>query len=417
MIEAGYEGQTSQILFGPPGFFISTTDTVTGAKILQPHYKYLHEPGIQTYYPKQFATYLQDKIEVGDLVIRAGLRFEYFDANALVPSDLQNPANTITGAPFSHLQKTKVKTALAPRFGLNFPLTDASSVYFSYGHFYQLPGLGLLYGNADYTVLDELQAGGISYGVMGNPDLKPELTVQYEFGLKQTISNNFGAQVSLFYKDIRDLLGVEFVSTYTAAEYGRFTNVDFGSVSGFTVSLFERSIGYLSSSLDYTLEFAEGNSSDPRETANRAAAGEDSRPKDVPFDWDQRHTLNATAVYSVPDDFSVSTIIRFGSGQPYTPEIGSGFGATQEPNSARKNSFVIVDLRGEKYLKIGPVNFSIFARVFNLLGTHYANGFVFDNTGTPDYALYATSVGASLLDPSRFYEPRRIEFGFSVRGL
>ncbi len=416
MIEWGIEGQTSEIVFGPPGFFLSLTDTVTGAVVLKPYNSFVRQPGLQTYYPKQLAAYGQDRIEIGDLVIRAGLRWEYFDANSWLPSDLQNPANTIKGAPLSHLKKTTAKNALAPRFGLNFPLTDASSVYFSYGHFYQLPGLNLLYSNADYSVLDQLQAGGISYGVMGNPDLNPELTVQYEFGFKQTISNNFGAQISLFFKDIRDLLGVEFVSTYAAADYARFTNIDFGSVSGFTVSLFERNLGYLSSSLDYTLEFAQGNSSDPQETANRAAAGADARPKDVPFNWDQRHTLNATFVYSVPDEYSFSTIIRFGTGQPYTPEIGSGFNATQEPNSGRKDSYVLVDLRGEKYFTIGPVNLSLFARIFNLLGTHSANGFVFNNTGSPDYVLYSTT-NSTLSDPSRFYQPRRLEIGFSVRGL
>ncbi len=37
----------------------------------------------RSYYPKQFAAYLQDRIEIGDLVVRAGLRFEYYDAARL----------------------------------------------------------------------------------------------------------------------------------------------------------------------------------------------------------------------------------------------------------------------------------------------------------------------------------------------
>ncbi len=56
----------------------------------------------------------------------------------------------------------------------------------------------------------------------------------------------------------------EFVSTYTAAEYARFTNVDFGSVTGFTVSVFQRNIGNFNTSVDYTLQYAQGNSSDPK---------------------------------------------------------------------------------------------------------------------------------------------------------
>jgi outer membrane receptor protein involved in Fe transport len=413
LIETGFEGQISDIVFGPPGFFVVTN--VDGVEIIQPRYQFPRLPGLKNYNPNQFAVYLQDRVELGDLVVRAGLRFEYYDAAARVPSDLQNPANTITGAPASVPVDTKIKTALAPRIGFSFPLTEAASVYFSYGHFYQLPGLNLLYSNADYSLLDQLQAGGISYGVMGNPDLSPELTIQYEFGLKQSISRYLGLQLSFFYKDIKDLLGVSFVSTYTAAEYARFTNVDFGSVYGTTISLFQRNLGNINTSLDYTLQFAQGNSSDPRETANRAASGQDPRPRDIPFNWDQRHTLNLSAVYALPDNFSVSTILRFGSGQPYTPSVGSIFNAAIETNSDWKNSFFLLDLRAEKYFNLDFISFSLFLRGFNLLNTNFVNGFVFASTGSPDYTLTPAVFRSVLSDPSRFYEPRRFELGISFR--
>ena len=413
--ESGIEFQYSDILFGPPGFFISTTEN--GVQVLKPVYEYPNQPGLQSYYPKQFSTYVQDRIELADIVIRAGIRFEYYDPDAQVPSDLRNPANSIGGVPESELVDTKIKTVLAPRLGINFPISASSSVYFSYGHFYQMPALSLLYGNADYSILSDLAANSISYGIMGNPDLKPEFTVQYEFGFKQAVSDILGLQLSFFYKDISELLGTEVIETYNSAEYWRFTNVDFGSVYGMTLSIFQQNFSNISSSLNYTLQFAEGNSSDPRETTNRAAAGQDPRPKYVPFNWDQRHTLNLTAVYSIPDNFSVSTIFKFGSGQPYTPVIGSGFGADQDPNSGRKETYFLIDLRGEKYFNLDIVNFSVFLRVFNLLNTNSVNGFVFANTGSPDYSLYPETVRAQLYDPSRFYEPRRIEFGISLRSL
>ena len=413
--ESGIEFQYSDIEFGPPGFFVVTTEN--GVQILKPVYEFPNMPGLQSYYPKQFAAYLQDRIELAEIVIRAGIRFEYYDPDAQIPSDLRNPANSIEGSPQSQLVDTEIKTVLAPRLGINFPMSASSSVYFSYGHFYQMPALGLLYGNADYSILSDLAANSISYGIMGNPDLRPEFTVQYEFGFKQAISNILGLQLSFFYKDINDLLGTEVIETYNSAEYRRFTNVDFGSVYGFTFSLFQQNYNNISSSLNYTLQFAEGNSSDPRETTNRAASGQDPRPKYVPFNWDQRHTLNLTGVYSIPDDFSISAILKFGSGQPYTPVIGTGFGADQDPNSGRKESYFLIDLRGEKYFNLDIVNLSVFLRVFNLLNAHFVNGFVFSNTGSPDYALYPETVRAQLYDPSRFFEPRRIEFGISLRSL
>lgn len=412
-IESGIEFQYSDILFGPPGFFVVTTEN--GVQILKPVYQFPNMPGLQSYYPKQSAVYLQDRIELADIVIRAGIRFEYYDPDAQIPDDLRNPANSIQGAPPSKLIDTNIKTVLAPRIGINFPISASASVYFSYGHFYQMPALSLLYGNADYSILSDLAANSISFGIMGNPDLNPEFTIQYEFGLKQSVSDFLGLQLSFFYKDIKDLLGTEFIETYNSAEYARFTNVDFGSVYGLTFSLFQQNIGNFISSLNYTLQFAQGNSSDPRETTNRAASGQDPRPKNVPFNWDQRHTLNLSAIYSEPDNFSISTILKFGSGQPYTPEIGSGFGADQDPNSGRKESYFLLDLRGEKYFNLGAVYLSVFLRAFNVLNTNFVNGFVFSNTGSPDYALFPETVRAQLNDPSRFFEPRRIEFGISLR--
>ncbi len=410
-IESGFEFQISKITFGPPGFFIYTS--IGGVETLQPREQYPKMPGLRTYHPLQFAAYLQDRIEWNDLVVRAGIRLELFDARATIPSDLQNPANSITDAPPSYPKRTSMKNAIAPRLGFSFPLTDRTSVYFSYGHFYQLPGLGLLYDNADYSILDELQAGGISYGVMGNPDLKPEKTIQYEFGYKQALSEFFGTQVSFFYKDIRNLLGVEFVDTYTAASYGRFTNVDFGKAYGFTISLYQKNLNYITSSIDYTLQYAFGNSSDPRETANRAAAGKDPRPRTIPFNWDQRHTLNISLIYNNPSLITFSTILKMGSGQPYTPEIGTGFGADLETNSSRKKSFVLVDLRIERMFSFQTFNFTVFSRIINLFNNHFVNGFVFANTGSPDYSLTPAVHRSALNDPSRFFEPRRIEFGIS----
>ncbi len=411
-VETGFQFQTSKMSFGSPGFLDFVTEN--GVQILKPRIGTRPEdPKVETYYPNQFAAYLQDRVEWGDIVLRAGLRLQYFDANAKVPSDLQNPANSIKGAPQSHLVNTTPKVSLAPRLGFSFPLTDKASIYFSYGHFYQMPNLSSLYSNSNYLVLKELQAGGVSFGVLGNPDLKPQKTIQYETGLKQALTSNLGVQLSFFYKDIRDLLGSEFVSTYTAAEYARLTNVDFGSAYGFTISLDQRAIGPISTSIDYTLQFANGNSSDPNETANRAAAGKDPRPRDIPFNWDQRHTLNVTAILSKPDNYSVSAIIKFGSGQPYTPAVGTGFNADLETNSGRKSSFVLVDLRAEKYFNIHLFKMSVFLRIFNLFNAHSVNGFVFSTTGSPDYSQFPVLDRVELANPARFHQPRRIELGIS----
>ena len=412
-LKFGLEYQTSRVQFGTPGYVVATG----GIRITRHENEPPDYPAIATYRPISFVAYGQDQLEWKDLNIRAGVRTEFFDARSTLPSDLSNPANAIEGAPKSTPKPTEAKLTFAPRVGVSYPITATSALFFAYGHFYQMPGLGQIFTNSDYGILDELQAGGISYGVLGNPDVKPERTVQYEFGYKNAINNFIGLDFSVFYKDIRDLLGVEFISTYTAAEYARLTNVDFGNVLGFTIAMDQRRSGMISTMLDYTWQKAQGNSSDPRETATRASAGEDPRPRQIPLNWDQRHTLNATITIDQPNNFAVSTIFRYGSGQPYTPALSAGFGGGLETNSGRKPASFRIDMRAEKQFKIAGLRSSLFARVTNLLDTRIVNGFVFDDTGSPDYSLNPIGQRSTLANPGRYYPPRRIEIGISLSSL
>lgn len=414
LIKIGGEFQGSKMEFGAAGTLVY--EDVNGTQTLV---RYVNSPpaypGVQIYYPVSGAAFAQDMVEWNDLTIRAGVRAEYFNGRSTVPGDLANPANVIPGAPVVGSKKTTAKFSTAPRLGVSYPVTDRSSIYFSYGHFYQLPNLGDMYSNSDYSNLSSLQAGSTSYTtVYGNPDVKPEKTVQYEFGYKNAITDNLGLSVNLYYKDIRDLLGTQFVTTYTGAEYARLANIDFGNVTGFTISVDQRRIGRLGYALDYTWQMAQGNSSDPTEAASRAEAGEDARPTSVPFSWDQRHTINLTVEYTEPDDYSMSAIMRYASGQPYTPSIGSGYGSQIERNSGRKPSGFLTDLRVEKHLKLADWNVTLFARVFNLFNATYFNGSVFANTGSPDYSLTPETDRASLADPTRYYSPRRVEVGVSL---
>ena len=415
-LKLGTEYQFTRLEFGHPGYLVYAPDA-NGVQHLVRHVNEPPDyPAVSVFEPVVAAGFAQDEVEWNNLRLRGGLRFDFFGARSGVPSDLANPANTIAGAPESKTRPTSNKISFAPRLGVSYPVSRDAALFFAYGHFTQMPALGTMFDNADYRVLNKLQAGGISYGVLGNPDVKPERTVQYQFGDKQAITNWLGLDVSTFYKDIRDLLGVEFVSTYNGAEYARLTNADFGNVVGFTLSLDQRQLGWISTTTDYTWEFAQGNSSDPRETATRASAGEDPRPRLVPLNWDQRHTLNLTANVAWPHQFSSSAVFRIASGQPYTPQLTSGFGGGLEANSGRKPASMLLDLRGQRPVKMMGLDLTVFARAFNLFDTRYFNGFVFSSTGSPYYSRYPSGGDlATLIDPTRFYGPRRIEIGFGLR--
>ncbi len=414
-LKLGAEMQWPSVSFGAPGSLVFAT--VNGVQQLVRHFDEPPEfPGVHEYHPLLASAFAQQESEWNDLKIRGGLRFDYFDARAKLPSDLANPANTIAGAPPSRLEATQKRVSFAPRVGVSYPITQDAALFFAYGHFYQMPALGQIFQDADYTLLRDLQASSTEYRVMGNPNIRPERTVQYQFGYKQAVTEWLGVDLDLFYKDIRDQLGVEFISTYNDAEYARLTNVDFGNVLGFTLAFNQRQWGLLSTRLDYTWQLAQGNSSDPRETATRASAGQDPRPRLVPFAWDQRHTLNLTATIARSDRFSASSIVRIASGQPYTPTIETGFGAGLEANSARKPAGVVVDLRGERNVSLFGQSGSAFVRVFNAFDARFFNGFVFSTSGSPYYSRFPVADRAQLEDPTRYYQPRRVEVGLTLRG-
>src|SRR6185436_1205719 len=290
-IKAGFEWQPAWVRFGVPGYLVWT-----GTEYI----RHVNEPAEGFPPPRKYAPvfgsiYVQDDIEWNDLRFRAGLRYEYFNPRTSVPGDLANPANSIAGAEYVPPRAATRKLTISPRLGVSYPVSPKTSLFFAYGHFYQMPQIRQMYAKADYSVLGTLQASSEKdYGVLGNPDVKPEKSIQYQFGYKQELRPWLGLDLTLFYKDIRDLLGTEVLTTYNNATYKRLTNVDFGNVIGLTVALDQRALGLVSTSLDYTWQVAGGNSSDPYETAARVDAKEDPRPRQVPLNWDQRHTLNLT---------------------------------------------------------------------------------------------------------------------------
>ena len=59
---------------------------------------------------------------------------------------------------------------------------------------------------------------------------------------------------------------------------------------------------------------------------------------------------------------------------------------------------------------------SLFGRVLNAFDTRFFNGFVFGSTGSPYYSRDAASDRNTLADPTRYYGPRRVELGITMRG-
>lgn len=374
--------------------------------------------------PKEYSYYIQDKIELEDMVVNAGIRFDYFDPNFIVPTDLSSNKLMIdnrTSLADLSTKKTTPKMQWSPRLGIAFPITDRGIIHFSYGHFFQIPSYAYLYANPEFEIIR-----GPFNSILGNANLNPQRTVIYEVGLQQQLSASIGMEIIGYFKDIQDLLSSSIYELHAKGnKYTRYSNQDYGNVKGVTFSLEKRATQNLSASIDYTYQIAEGNASDPLAVYydNQTQPPQESEKKTVPLDWDQTHTLNLVVSYDVPNSWGMSILGNYGSGLPYTPQY-QGYRLDQE-NSARKPDQYKLDIYLYKVVPVGGLDFMLYARIYNLFD-RLNQRYVYDDTGSADYSLVPTYVPNEggqygrhdlsnyLSRPNYYAPPRQIRLGLKV---
>ena len=398
--------------------------------------------------PKEFAAYIQDKIEFEELIINIGFRYDYFDSDGRLLNDSKDPQiyspfkldhiykNYTPITPQDELveysvedreqfwyKKPKPKSQLSPRFGLSFPITDQGVIHFSYGHFFQNPEFQYLYHNPNFWI-----TGAGSENLIGNADLNAERTVMYEIGLQQQLMNDLFLHVTGFYRDIRDWLGSGFhIDTYRGLTYYRYVNKDHAKAKGITLSS-AYNLYNLTVNLDYTYMTAKGTSSDPRDAYNDMQSDRAPRVQMINLDWDQRQSLNLVVTYS--KNGWIGTIVgTMSSGLPYTPEFirgeatGSGAYIGLRENSERKPRTFNVDLLISKSFYFGSIGLQAYCNITNLFDIRNAN-WVYADTGKPDFTLQSymhqerlieiSSIDEFYARPGMFSSPRFIQFGLRL---
>ena len=373
--------------------------------------------------PREFAAYVQDKIELDRMIINAGLRFDYFDPDYLVPVDWtqagleripdpESPADSI-----SNRTQADVALQLSPRFGIAFPISATGVMRFSAGLFFQVPNFSILYTNPEYEV-NPLA----NQSLFGNPALEPERTLAFELGLQQGLLADLGVEATIFAKDIRNLVGQEIVRNPRGDFAIRWINTDYGNIRGLTLSVFKRGRSSLNGSLDYTLQFAQGTSSSPDQAFGRQQAGLEEILSLVRLNWDRRHVLNGTLTYSPTESTSITGVAQLQSGAPYTT-VRDFVRSPIENNADRPLTFT-TDVRAFYKPTFLPVDASLFFQVTNLFDTELQFG-VYNDSGRADETIQLSQFdgvqvgGVNSLDEFFFRQefygaPRRVSIGLRV---
>jgi outer membrane receptor for ferrienterochelin and colicin len=392
--------------------------------------------------PREFSTYLQDKIEFKSVIVNIGIRWDYFDANSKVPANpkepnIYNPIDPLLDSLSLEereefwWKEAEPKSQISPRLGIAYPITDRGVIHFSFGHFFQIPSFNLLYDNPGYKIPE---TSGV-FGVFRNPDLKPQKTVMYEIGLKQELIRGLTIDLTSFYRDVRD-----WVSTGTQIDLGGgvsyviFENKDYSNVRGVVLSIEKRYSNYNWFNIYYTYQVAEGSNSYPSEAFQAIEQKREPRKYIIPLDWDQSHSLNFSTFIGT-ENWGTTLIGRYGSGYPYTPEVtvasrmGRNLKTGLETNSRRKPATYEFDIKLFRKFSLGGLELTAFLNIYNFLDTENQIN-VWGNTGradknldepdTPEQiswyesAYRINTINEYFTHPEWYSAPRKIHFGFDI---
>jgi outer membrane receptor protein involved in Fe transport len=352
------------------------------------------------------SAYIQDKIELNDLILNLGLRFDYLDANDWAFKDPLRPYSA-GGDPrkfdSEDVVESEVHTFLAPRLGFAYPVSENTVFHAQYGKFYQLPRLVDLYASKNYT--DILLIDAPYYDNIGFPNLEPSQTTAYEIGFKQQLGRSAALNITAFYKETANLVREQNFST-DIQDVGFMQNLDFGSVKGMEFAFNLRRFHNFTAVVNYTLSYALGTGSNSNTLRNVTWLQGDYPKQTNPLDFDQRHTGTINLDWRLPENkgpqlgnmyplenFGVNFLFSFNSGRPYTsvrvvsePFWGGGTG--ERPTSAINSNYSpwnkMLDMKVDKYFNLfGRTRLNVYLWVLNVL--NFENTYaVYPFTGAPD---------------------------------
>jgi len=390
--------------------------------------------------PTIMGAYVQDKIELEDLILNVGVRFDRFDFGSEAPASwdalyLSNGRIDHTASGYS---KVDAYTYISPRFGVSFPVTDKTVLHAQYGKFVQHPILNRLYLSDTRFAANQTQGNMVE---SPNGSLKPERTIQYEIGFAQQLGGFAAIDLTGYYKEVRDytMLSNRSNATIDGAEFSwaQFSNGDYGVVKGLSAALKMRRLNGVLIDVNYTYQTANGTGSDPSSNFMIAWIGE-NYPKSInPLDYDQRHTGSVMMDFQAGRiaglfNLNLNATYQFGSGTAYTPStlqsavFGRGW---YEPVSSVNSGFQpwtsMMDLR-INFGNIAGRGVSAYILVLNALntenvvsvypGTGSAGEDGWLNTSEGEVWLKGNPIGESfyedrLRNPSRWQNPRMIRVG------
>ena len=396
--------------------------------------------------PLKYGLFASDRLDLGDVVLELGVRYDYYNSNALFaktpgriythPGYQANYVNAPTddAAYAAFLADTNIWAkgighhAVSPRLRVSFPVTENTNFRLSYSHQVQSPDFQTLLtginNDLDFTNTNDVFGRDLQFGK----------SILFEFGVRHAFSQDMVLDVSAYNKDkvsdfaARIIPYADPLNVGDTSNLNVLTNSDFGNVRGVDVKLDRRVGNYLAASVSYTFQLSKSTGSDPfsylRTTSRQIQQVTGSRvppPQAIlPTDDNRTHNIVGSVSLTLPNDWrkgtalgnalrdvSVFATFRAVSGLPYTrqsnngagslaPRQGFGLTATSlEPVNASTMPWVKnIDLRVNKAFRLGGTDWTLYGDIRNLLNFRNITS-LFVETGDVVNAEHRTQVLAN----------------------
>jgi len=350
--------------------------------------------------PWSFGTYMQDKIEYQGIIVNLGARFDAYNMDTQVFTDLFEPvkydtlANNQAVTVWDNTKPSKTHYYVSPRIGISHPITDKAAMHYSWGIYTTQPNMGYWLRNYKYFVNASLPS-------VRNADPEPEKATAYEIGVNVGLTNEFGVDLTAYYRDVRNgsALGYSINQDKKATGtdfslYSYVTNWGYRDSRGLELNLWkrpssERYFGVFGLSGNLSVSYAYDKASSNGSNINQDAAFTTSLSYKTTrdYDWDivnfwptysrgyNNWKAKLALLWDFPFDVKMSTIGTYRSPWRYTQQVNVT--NLRYENKLNGDSFFQLDLRLTKYLKIAGFRTGLFFEALNVLNR--VNVLTFEN--------------------------------------
>ena len=359
--------------------------------------------------PVRWSLFAEDRLDLGDVVLVGGLRYDAYDSRAERPFILDTVPGSanfgryvlgfdpsvsgtfqgppLQGLPLTTLRRDRSHGYLSPHLQVAFPVTDRTNFRLSYAHQVQAPDFAV--------VLREVNVGGFG------TDLEFGKSISFEFGIRHSFSDDMVLDLAAYNKDdvadpaVRTLQRSDPVTGLPSTRL-QATNLDFGNTRGLDVRLDRRIGNIFNGTVAYSYQTSRNTASDPLTNLGRGVialaelSGTIGPPPQatVPTTFSRPHTLSGAVSVTIPSrwrhgsaigavlsELGLFATFLYTSGTAYTrceTEAGntgvfSDEGCTGLINRTRLPAFRRLDLRVTKGFALGRLGLTAYLDARNVL--------------------------------------------------